>query len=77
MKFKRKGVLEKSIVLLQHALISDKELPVKVEAAIAIQMLLTEQDKGQSVRVTHGVDRSRMSLPWCVESVMQKSRFSS
>ena len=51
LKFKKKGVLEKAVTLLQHAMITDKDLPVKVEAAIAIQMLLSEQERGACVLV--------------------------
>ena len=47
LKFRKKGVLEKAILLLRDGLVTDKELPVKVEAAIAIQSLLAEQDRGE------------------------------
>ena len=37
--------------LLRGAMCSDKELPVRVEAALAIQMMLTEQEKGMWKRI--------------------------
>ncbi len=38
--------MKNALDLTRNALCTDKELPVRVEAAIALQMLLTEQDKG-------------------------------
>ena len=45
-KFKSPANLNKGLDQLRVALCTDKELPVKVEAAIAIQMVLAEQEKG-------------------------------
>ena len=48
LKFKKKDTLERGLLLCNQCLIQDSELPVKVEAAISIQMMLSEQDKGES-----------------------------
>ena len=45
-KFKDMKNLEQALNLLRGAIVGDEDLPVKVEAAISIQMLLSEQDKG-------------------------------
>ena len=39
--------------LLRLAMCTDKELPVRVEAALAIQMLLTEQEKAEDFLRPH------------------------
>lgn len=44
-KFKQEAVLAEAIRLTTNALLTDQELPVKVEAAIALQMLLSSQEK--------------------------------
>lgn len=44
-KFKNLQVLADSLRLTANALLTDSELPVKVEAAIVIQMYLTSQEK--------------------------------
>ncbi|XP_049885223.1 importin-7 isoform X2 [Pectinophora gossypiella] len=44
-RFKNDALLMEAVRLAVNALINDTELPVKVEAAIAIQMLLTSQEK--------------------------------
>jgi hypothetical protein len=46
-KFKQEAVLAEAIRLTTNALLTDQDLPVKVEAAIALQMLLSEQEKAQ------------------------------
>ena len=46
-KFKNAANLNKGLDMLRIALCTDKELPVRVEAAIAIQMVLAEQEKGK------------------------------
>ncbi|XP_046751252.1 importin-7 [Diprion similis] len=46
-KFKQEAVLMEAIRLTTNALLHDQDLPVKVEAAIALQMLLSAQDKAQ------------------------------
>ena len=45
-KFKDHNNLQQIVHATRTALCTDKELPVRVEAAIAIQMLLTSQTKG-------------------------------
>ncbi|KAJ8867272.1 hypothetical protein PR048_031071 [Dryococelus australis] len=44
-KFKQEAVLAEAVRLTINALLHDAELPVKVEAAIALQMLLSSQEK--------------------------------
>ncbi|KAJ2954128.1 hypothetical protein O0L34_g2350 [Tuta absoluta] len=44
-RFKNETLLIEAVRLAVNALLNDSELPVKVEAGIAIQMLLTSQDK--------------------------------
>lgn len=46
-KFKQEQILVDAIRLTTNALLTDQDLPVKVEAAIALQMLLSAQDKAQ------------------------------
>ncbi|XP_015515096.1 importin-7 [Neodiprion lecontei] len=46
-KFKQEAILVEAIRLTTNALLHDRDLPVKVEAAIALQMLLSAQDKAQ------------------------------
>lgn len=46
-KFKQEQVLVEAVRLTTNALLTDQDLPVKVEAAIALQMLLTSQTKSQ------------------------------
>ncbi|XP_038216767.1 importin-7 isoform X1 [Zerene cesonia] len=43
--FKNEALLAEAVRLSVNALLNDTDLPVKVEAAIAIQMLLTSQEK--------------------------------
>lgn len=47
-RFKTDNLLLQAVQLSINALLRDTELPVKVEAAIAIQMLLTSQEKVHS-----------------------------
>ncbi|XP_059055104.1 importin-7 [Achroia grisella] len=44
-RFKSEPLLIEAVRLVIYALLNDTELPVKVEAAIALQMLLTSQEK--------------------------------
>lgn len=46
-KFKQEQILAEATMLTVNALLTDTELPVKVEAAIALQMLLTNQERCQ------------------------------
>jgi len=43
-RFKNEQVLADALRLTTNALLTDNELPVKVEAAIALQMFLNSQD---------------------------------
>lgn len=44
-KFKQDQILAEAVCFTVNALLTDHDLPVKVEAAIALQMLLTNQEK--------------------------------
>lgn len=46
-KFKQEVVLAEAVRLTTNALLTDEDLPVKVEAAIALQMLLNGQEKSE------------------------------
>ena len=46
-KFKQESILIEAVRLTTNALLTDKDLPVKVEAAIALQSLLSAQIKAQ------------------------------
>lgn len=46
-KFKQEQILIEAIRLTTNALLTDQDLPVKVEAAIALQMMLSAQTKAQ------------------------------
>lgn len=46
-KFKQENILVEAVGLTVNALLNDQDLPVRVEAAIALQMLLSSQDKVQ------------------------------
>lgn len=46
-KFKQEEILVEAVRLTTNALLTDCDLPVKVEAAIALQMLLCAQEKAQ------------------------------
>ena len=48
-KFKNKANLELALNLTRTGLIEDKEMPVKVESAFAIQMLITSHDKAKEI----------------------------
>lgn len=48
LKFKTDQNLLMAVELVKVALCGDKDLPVRVEAAIALQMLITEQDKAKT-----------------------------
>lgn len=45
-KFKSDQNLQNALELTRHCLINDNEMPVKVEAAIALQVLISNQEKG-------------------------------
>lgn len=46
-RFKSEQILVEAIRLITNALLTDQDLPVKVEAAIALQMMLAAQTKAQ------------------------------
>lgn len=46
-KFRNETNLLTALQLTQNSLLNDKELPVKVEAAVALQMLISNQEKGK------------------------------
>ncbi|KAH9487616.1 importin-7 [Bulinus truncatus] len=48
MKFRNDENLLAAVELVKTALCTDKDLPVRVEAAIALQMLITEQEKARN-----------------------------
>lgn len=50
LKFKNEQNLKTSLEMVRQCLCSDKELPVRVEAAVALQVLLVEQEKGKQHR---------------------------
>lgn len=52
-KFKNEQNLLQALTFTQNCLLNDQELPVKVEAAIALQMLISSQDKAQKHVETH------------------------
>lgn len=47
MRFQNEVNLITALQLTQNALLNDKELPVKVEAAVALQMLITNQERAE------------------------------
>lgn len=53
LKFKNENNLRQALELTRNALCSDKDLPVRVEAAIALQMLITEQEKAKQFIQPH------------------------
>ena len=46
LKFRGRGNLEKMVDAIRTCLLCDEDLPVKVEAALALQMLIADQEKG-------------------------------
>ena len=46
LKFKQERNLIIAVEAVKSCLCNDKDLPVRVEAALALQMLITEQEKG-------------------------------
>lgn len=53
MRFKQEANLFTALEQTKNCLCNDKELPVKVEAAIALQMLITEQEKAKLYMKPH------------------------
>ena len=48
-KFKSDQNLQTALELTRLCLINDNEMPVKVEAAIALQVLISNQEKGELI----------------------------
>lgn len=48
-KFRQEGMLAEAVRLTTTALLNDGDLPVKVQAAVAIQVLLTNQEKAKKM----------------------------
>lgn len=48
-KFKSDQNLQTALELTRLCLINDNEMPVKVEAAIALQVLISNQEKGMCI----------------------------
>lgn len=53
LKFKQETNLYQALEHCKNCLCHDKELPVKVEAAIALQMLITDQEKAKNYMKPH------------------------
>uniref|UniRef100_A0A4W5LRH5 Uncharacterized protein n=1 Tax=Hucho hucho TaxID=62062 RepID=A0A4W5LRH5_9TELE len=51
LRFHNELVLRNAVELVKQDLVADKEMPVKVEAAIALQTLVSNQEQG--LRFTH------------------------
>ena len=69
LKFRTEGNLVLAMAAIKTCLLADKDLPVRVEAALAIQMLITEQEKGQlgsSPLSTSLSFRSKTKVCWAV-----------
>lgn len=50
-KFKNDQNLQSALQLTRLCLINDNQMPVKVEAAIALQVLISNQEKGETEEV--------------------------
>ena len=46
MKFKNINNLKTALEVMRNILTNDQEIPVRIEAATALQQLLSEQEKG-------------------------------
>lgn len=46
-KFKNPANLQMTVEVLANILANDKELPVRIEAAIGLQAMLTDQERGK------------------------------
>lgn len=55
-KFKSDQNLQTALELTRRCLIDDREMPVKVEAAIALQVLISNQEKGSSLKAAASFD---------------------
>lgn len=50
LRFHDELVLRNAVELVKQNLVDDKEMPVKVEAAIALQTLVSNQEQGEVLR---------------------------
>ena len=65
MKFKSDQNLQTALELTRRCLIDDREMPVKVEAAIALQVLISNQEKGKRfVYIRHSPKNLTYCLPF-------------
>lgn len=48
-KFKNVNNLKTALDVIRNILSNDREVPVRIEAATALQQLLSEQEKGPSI----------------------------
>jgi hypothetical protein len=64
-KFKSDQNLQTALELTRLCLINDNEMPVKVEAAIALQVLISNQEKGKEVQHIKSNGMHSMSSALC------------
>ena len=62
LKFKQEANLMTALERVRTALCTDKELPVRVEAAIALQVLLVEQEKGMASLCLLMIEKEKKSI---------------
>lgn len=62
-KFKSDQNLQTALELTRLCLINDTQMPVRVEAAIALQVLISNQEKGEEEEDGHP-DISHFFLSW-------------
>lgn len=61
-KFKNQANLKTALDMVRHCMCNDKDLPVKVEAAIALQMMLSGQDEAAQELIQPHVKEVVMTL---------------
>lgn len=66
-KFKNDQNLQTALELTRLCLINDNEMPVKVEAAIALQVLISNQEKGGQVKSYWFSVYTTYGVPVCVQ----------
>lgn len=54
LKFHSENNMVQAVEAVKSCLLTDKDLPVRVEAALALQMLITEQERGVQYMMTFG-----------------------
>lgn len=52
LRFHNEVVLRNAVELVKHNLIENQEMPIKVEAAIALQTLISNQEQGLNLKKT-------------------------